>query len=227
MEARRLRGFTGYLLGARTGPGVGCHLSSFPAEGTQLLSHAQDGGAKHVLGGTSLSCPRALYCPARFWPRYHLRVSAGSAWSGSSVGLPGGVGYSRKQREPMQQQQRGSGADGSRSGRRQAWRPPRASRVRKRQQRGPRELRGGGRLRTWGGAAARPGTGQGGLIWAGGQAQQSQGTSAGWATPARTGTRGTRTCTLGCGAGGSAAVRGGAGATESVPARAEAWSSCG
>ncbi|XP_024587846.1 melanoma-associated antigen 8-like [Neophocaena asiaeorientalis asiaeorientalis] len=34
------------------------------------------------------------------------------AWSGSSVGLPGGVGYSRKQREPMQQQQRGSGAEG-------------------------------------------------------------------------------------------------------------------
>lgn len=84
-----------------------------------------------------------------------------------------------------------------------------------------------GRLRTWRGAAARPGTGQGGLIWAGGQAQQSQGTSAGWATSARTGTRGTRTCMLGCGAGGSAAVRGGAGATEPVLARAEAWSTCG
>lgn len=54
-----------------------------------------------------------------------------------------------------------------------------------------------------------------------------QGTSAGWATSARTGTRGTRICTLGSGAGGSAAVQGGAGATESVLARAEAWSSCG
>lgn len=146
-----------------------------PCRGWAVTCH------RFLLRGINCSATPRTEAPNTCWVEHRSQVPVlfialqGSGRVTTSVclqGLPGqgplwacleGPAIPGKSGSPRSDGRSGSAANGSRSGGRQAWRPPQASRVRKRQQRGPRELRGG-----WGGKAED-------LAGCGGQARHGPG----------------------------------------------------